>query len=627
MGRKSKSKLPKDKLDLSGEILSNESRKVADYDYDLLQNGNPDKQFENDLDYLLESVDNQSLYNIDSKEFVLGEIAICEEPILSDVPVLTGRRAKKFKITLNDITKDMNDIKFSSDSENEMPNEIIQAKKKTKTKTKETKSALDTGKSEEQTIEDIPNEKENHVSESDEIKQRRKEKRQRKDQRRKLRKAKQQESTNNIAVAQESENDTPDRSESPEGKVEKITLNDSSDQKMKKKLRKDKQKKGQKKTKSNGTKNIEEIGSKKFKGPDTIELTEEEITEALDREEEQEEQTIDSALHEILKKSRRKDRKKKKKAKGEVSNEVEISTNPTILVSKNDELVTLDELKNQKVVDQEYSVYDEEANLTRKQRDKLHRERLSTVAPKELEENPSPFDVTLRSAKKTNTNKKYSDSIPAVQCIKTIIGLSHQQILTLSLSDVKIKTIVSSSSISKFAHHVLKFVIKHSHDLFSDKEKKPIFFKLCMNVALYESSGFKKIVQSCPHTLEWFGHYDELTLEQTHTKLTPSSRNIHQNNFDYSVLAYIGHVLIWAAYQQRLSRLPTFFNKYNVELSVSEIEKSIGGFHLWDRLRKMHDTMNSKRWKHIVKFRQAFAYEEDQFMLILRFMDVDSTIP
>lgn len=614
MGRKSKSKVPQQKLDLSEEIISNESRKVADYNYDLLQSGNPDKQFENDLDYLLESVDNQPLCSSDSKElFIPDEIAIYDEAILHDGPVLKGRRAKKFKITLTDITKDINDINFSSDSENEKPFQTSKMKKE-KTQTK-AKTDLNMGKIEKRIVEDNPDERENHSPESEEIKQRRKEKRQRKDQRRKLRKANQQEFNNDLITEQ---------SEPLKDINEKITSDKPSDQKMKRNPKKDKKKKA--KTNTDDTKkykeDIKHEEPENNKGPHNVELTEEEIAEALDKEENE----IDSALNESLKKSKRKNRKKKKQARDENSNK-EPSPNSTILVSKTDELITLDELKNQKVVDQEYSIYDEEANLTRKERDKLHRERLSEASSKELREKHSPFDVTLRSTKKANTNKKYSDSLPAVQCIKTIIGLSHQQILSLSLSDVKIKTIVSSSSISKFAHHVLKFVIKYSHDLFSDDQKKQTFFKLCMHVALYESSGFKKTVQSCPHVLEWFGHYDELTLEQTHTKLTPSSRNIHQNNFDYSVLAYIGHVLIWAAYQQRLNHMPTFFNKYNIELPVNEIEKSIGGFHLWDRLKKMHDTMNSKRWKHVVKFRQAFAYEEDQFMLILRFMDVDSTIP
>lgn len=615
MGRKSKSKVPQQKLDLSEEIISNESRKVADYDYDLLQSGNPDEQFENDLDYLLESVDNQPMSRSDAKElFIPDEIAIYEEAISNDGPVQKGRKAKKFKITLTDITKDINDINFSSDSEHEKPIEASKTKKE-KTKTK-IKTDLDIGKLDGRIVADNPHEIENHSSESEEIKQRRKEKRQRKDQRRKLRKANQQESKNDS---------TTEQPEPLKNINEKITSNEPSDQEMKKKPKKDKKKKKEK-SNTNDTKkfkgDIKHEELENNKGPDSVELTEEEIAEALSKEENE----IDTALNETLKKSKRKDRKKKKQARDENPNK-EQSPPSTILVSKTDELVTLDELKSQKVVDQEYSIYDGEANLTRKERDKLHRERLPEASYKELKDKHNPFDVTLRSTKKTNTNKKYSDSLPAVQCIKTIIGLSHQQILSLSLSDVKIKTIVSSSSISKFAHHVLKFVIKYSHDLFTDDQKKQTFFKLCMNVALYESSGFRKTVQSCPHALEWFGHYEELTLEQTHTRLTPSSRNIHQNNFDYSVLAYIGHVLIWAAYQQRLNNMPTFFNKYNIELSVNEIEKSIGGFHLWDRLRKMHDTMNSKRWKHVVKFRQAFAYEEDQFMLILRFMDVDSTIP
>lgn len=98
MGKKSKSKVPQQKLDLSEEIISNESRKVADYDYDLLQSGNPDKQFENDLDYLLESVDNQPMRRSDAKElFIPDEIANYEEAISNDGPVLKGRRAKSSK--------------------------------------------------------------------------------------------------------------------------------------------------------------------------------------------------------------------------------------------------------------------------------------------------------------------------------------------------------------------------------------------------------------------------------------------------------------------------------------------------------------------------------------------------
>lgn len=240
----------------------------------------------------------------------------------------------------------------------------------------------------------------------------------------------------------------------------------------------------------------------------------------------------------------------------------------------------------------------------------------------------NPFEVTLRPTKKQNLNGKFtSESLPTIQSIKTIIGLSHQQILNLELSDVKIKTIVSSTKVSKFAQNALNFVIKQTNELFENFEKKSIFFKLCISVALNESIGFRKTVKSYPQINEWFGSIDEINLENTRTKLTPSNKDIHQNNFDYSVLSYFGHILIWASYHQRINKTPVFFEKYDIDLNQSNIRSSIGGYHLWDRLIRESKGMNSKRWKHIIKFRQSFSYEEDQFMLMLRFMKVDEIIP
>lgn len=240
----------------------------------------------------------------------------------------------------------------------------------------------------------------------------------------------------------------------------------------------------------------------------------------------------------------------------------------------------------------------------------------------------SPFDVTLRPTKKQNANGTFtSESLPAVYPIKTLIGLSHQQVLQLELTDVKIKTIVSTNTISKFANNVLAFVTKHTDDLFEDAEKKTIFIKLCVNVALSESIGFSKTLREHSQIVEWFGGYDEINLATTGTKLTVSSKNIHQNTFDYSVLSYIGHILIWAAHQQRMGKVALFTDKFGIALPQASVRASIGGYHLWDRLIRESKGMNSKRWKHIIKFRQAFGYEEDQFMLILRFMKVDTVIP
>lgn len=238
----------------------------------------------------------------------------------------------------------------------------------------------------------------------------------------------------------------------------------------------------------------------------------------------------------------------------------------------------------------------------------------------------NPFDIKLRSVKNTTMNSKYSEKMPEIQPIKTIIGLSHLQILRLDASDVKIKTIVSSATISKYATTALNFSIKHTEDLFGDEEKKTIFFLLCVNVALYESVGFKKTVQIHPNILELFGGYEQINLETTKTKLTPSTKDIHHNNLDYSVLSYIGNVLIWAIHQQIQGKVDLLSEKYNIELTAKLVREHIGGYHLWDRLLR-EQSMNAKRWKHVIKFRQAFAYEEDQFMLILRFMKVNMPIP
>ncbi|ODV80896.1 uncharacterized protein CANTADRAFT_4890 [Suhomyces tanzawaensis NRRL Y-17324] len=241
-----------------------------------------------------------------------------------------------------------------------------------------------------------------------------------------------------------------------------------------------------------------------------------------------------------------------------------------------------------------------------------------------LSNESNPFDIKLRSTKKTTMNSRYDNKLPEIQPIKTIIGLSHKQILNLDVSDVKLKTILSSSKISKYSSTSLNFTIKHTNELFKDENKKKIFFLLCINVALYESIGFKKTVKVYPNILELFGGYDEINLETTGTKLTPSNKDIHQNNLDYSVLSYIGNILIWAVHQQRAHNETLIDDKYDIKLSASLVRENVGGYHLWDRLIREPKGMNAKRWKHIIKFRQAFAYEEDQFVLILKFMGVGS---
>lgn len=280
---------------------------------------------------------------------------------------------------------------------------------------------------------------------------------------------------------------------------------------------------------------------------------------------------------------------------------------------------TLDKSERKDMSDRKVSI-EETIRLNRKKSLEF-----STAASQEAQ---NPFDlIKLRPTTKSTMNSKYAEKLPAIHPVKTIIGLSHKQILNLDLSDVKLKTIIQLAKISKYASTALSFTSNHNDELFANDEKRKIFILLCINVALYESIGFKKTVKVYPNILELFGGYSEINLENTRTKLTPSNRDIHQNNLDYSVLSYIGHILIWAAHQQRQGGVETFAKDYDLTLPASLVRETVGGYHLWDRLIREPSGMNAKRWKHIIKFRLAFPYEEDQFMLILRFMKINSDIP
>lgn len=88
------------------------------------------------------------------------------------------------------------------------------------------------------------------------------------------------------------------------------------------------------------------------------------------------------------------------------------------------------------------------------------------------------------------------------------------------------------------------------------------------------------------------------------------------------MFAYFGHILIWALHLQRKAKVPLFIDEYGISVSPDEIKMKIGGLHLWDKVFRELKGMNAKRWKHVLKFRNVFALEEDQFMVILRFMKI-----
>lgn len=218
------------------------------------------------------------------------------------------------------------------------------------------------------------------------------------------------------------------------------------------------------------------------------------------------------------------------------------------------------------------------------------------------------FGVKLNAVKLTHANKKYNERSPKVEPIVTIMGLSNSQIYKLKVSDIRLKKIVSQASKTLFT--ILDFIMTHEI-LFEKDEIRNSFVMLCSNIAIYEAKGLKKTLQRYGNIVETWGQYNELTLNYTHTKITESDKQMHQNNLDYSILSYIGNILIWLSFSENL-------NLFDQTL----IKANFGGYHLWDQLFK-EKSINMKRWKHIIKFKENFSYQPNQFVLVAKFLHID----
>lgn len=323
-----------------------------------------------------------------------------------------------------------------------------------------------------------------------------------------------------------------------------------------------------------------------------------------------------------------------KKAKAEdtldVINETEISTGQEGESRENSSKSKKNRRKKSKKSKVE-QMEQREANLESPNQDKVLAE--PTESPQEASEPITAASMTtsvlespfgkLRSLAAATT----VSYLPELHPITTIIGLSHDQILRMKPTDVKIKTLHSVNNLSKSCKNVLQFVQKETDGLFKDAKKREIFVELCVNVALYESAGFNGMAAKHPHMIEWLGKYDELSLGHTGTKITASKKEAHSNNFDYTVFSHIGHILLWAQHLQDSSGIETILDKYHLELTRKSTMASLGGYHLWDRIRRNPKTINTKRWKHIQKFRQNFPFEQNQFVLTLRYMRLGISLP
>lgn len=222
--------------------------------------------------------------------------------------------------------------------------------------------------------------------------------------------------------------------------------------------------------------------------------------------------------------------------------------------------------------------------------------------------------------KNSSTSAFKKKSLPAIQPIKTIIGLEDEQLMIIDDSDVKLKIIAGTTSLSKYCKNAITFARNHKDSFFHEKSSRSLFMRICIEVALYESIGFQKLSKKYPEFCSMMACCEELKLEHTKTKFTKSSKKIHMNDLDYKVLAYFGHIFIWAIYKHMESGfIQDLFDVCDLKIDPQDVKNVVGGYHLWDRLHREEKHMNSKRWKHIVNLRQLFPYEYDQFLLIMRY--------
>ncbi|KAF3988631.1 hypothetical protein FT663_01978 [Candidozyma haemuli var. vulneris] len=239
--------------------------------------------------------------------------------------------------------------------------------------------------------------------------------------------------------------------------------------------------------------------------------------------------------------------------------------------------------------------------------------------PKDHSETPPPVRQRQQTAPKKISPAQISSTIlPEKEPVSTIIGLTPEHILKMRTNDVKFKTILTVPGMSKMCRNVLNFVIKESEGILEDASTRSMFVELCVSVAMREANGFHDTSRKYPELLQKLSQAKELTLEHTKTTYTESNRQAHKNDFDYSVFSYIGHLVIWASHLQWKAGKSGIVEEYGY--TKNDVVASMGGWHLWDRIRRDPKTINMKRWKHIQKFRQNYAFEEHQFIVILRFM-------
>lgn len=597
---------------------------VKSYDYDDLQTekSQSEIQFEDDLKYLLAGAS-----ELDDSVKVVYESN--EEMFAKKIRSATSKpgkngKSKPVKVSAAEITKDFDQICFSSDDESEIPLKSPKSKRSSKKNGEKAPVVADeTGHDSSSLVNETEPRREKPV------------------------KTKQEKSSRKVSEAHSGDSapgvgsqlveKTPKKSKKKQGnEAEAKSTGEDELNSPKAETAEDQEKQGVQKTKKKSKKS--KLAKKTAKANEVEQTTpvenEDVAAEVNDL------QTEDQAALATQNKAKKNRKKKTKAQKAEQAVEADGAAEVVSAEAKStetvDAAVSAESPASSQTPDSPQtpkSIQADEITLEEKPEDSNTPDspksetllKSSSPAPEQrFQQNSQPAEEFPKLRSSSATALSYTQ-LPEIHPVKTIIGVSHQQILLMRTTDVKYKTISTVSLMSKMGKNVLQFLSRDG--LFSDPDMKRKFLHLCIEVALNESHGFHDISRQYPDLEAWLANYEELSLLHTRANLTVSTKQAHQNDFDYNVFSYLGHILVWAIHLQQSGGVTTVLDKYEFGISRKSVMASIGGYHLWDRVRRDPKTINTKRWKHIQKFRQLFVFEEDQFVLAFRLLDLGLDLP
>ncbi|ODV60301.1 uncharacterized protein ASCRUDRAFT_76316 [Ascoidea rubescens DSM 1968] len=230
------------------------------------------------------------------------------------------------------------------------------------------------------------------------------------------------------------------------------------------------------------------------------------------------------------------------------------------------------------------------------------------------------------SSSSSSSNQRPSKIHQAKKPAKNLaFKVIYNPVSTMKLSDPFLEKIVLNAN--DLAKEILQFLLVHKDNVFSDFYRAKLFFTISILVALKGPKSYKDLCSD----------YDlEIKNESSKNKELSNPRYFERyseflnprGDFNFKLVGYIGHILIWGFDRQRYGLKMqkkdfnnTFIFKYQIKCSKSMILSGIGGMNLWDKNQKK-DSMPLSKWQILNGLKKSYEFDEDLFVLILRFMGI-----